>query len=90
MRNNGKQYYGTVTFYLENGKGNKIWKQTIFAKGQGGLVDEVLRIKKNYEAKHGKSTCKPWKWTGPSGFVRLMDERKTRQKEWAQKNGAGA
>ena len=90
MRNNNKKYFANVTFYLTNGDGNKKWNVRVFARTQGGLMDEVLRVKKNYEAKYGKSTCKTWKWDGPSGFMRLMDQRKHQQKMWAQKQQAGS
>lgn len=90
MRNNNKNYFATITFYLPLGEGNKTWNVRVFAPTQGGLVDEVLRIKKNYEAKHGKSTCKTWKWSGPDGFMRLMDQRKADQKAWAEKQQAGS
>ena len=90
MRNDNKKYFANVTFYLTNGEGNKTWNVRVFARTQGGLMDEVLRVKKNYETKHGKSTCKTWKWTGPDGFVRLMDQRKRQQKAWAEKQQAGS
>ena len=90
MRNDNKKYFANVTFYLPNGEGNKTWNVRVFARTQGGLMDEVLQVKKNYEAKHGKSTCKTWKWTGPDGFVRLMDQRKHQQKMWAQKQRVGS
>ena len=31
---------------------------------------------------------KPWKYSGPDGFNRLMDQRKREQKAWAVANGA--
>ena len=78
--------FADVTFYLTNGDGNKLWNIRVWASTQGGLMDEVLRVKKNYEAKHGKSTCKTWKHSGPRGFNRLMDQRKRDQKAWAIAN----
>ena len=90
MSNSDKtmRFFATVTFYLPLGEGNKTWELKVHADTQGGLMDEVLRVKKNYEAKHGKSTCKTWKYSGPDGFNHLMDQRKREQKAWAVANGA--
>jgi len=85
MRNDNKKYFANVTFYLPLGKGNKTWNVKVFSSTQGGLVDEMLRVKKNYESKHGKATCKAWKFSGPDGFMRLMNQRKRQQREWAKK-----
>tara|TARA_R110002051_G_scaffold295615_1_gene361437 strand:+ start:71 stop:349 length:279 start_codon:yes stop_codon:yes gene_type:complete len=86
-RTNGKKFYATVTFFLPaKTDGRQAWEVKIFAATQGGLKWEAIRVAQNYKKKYN-APCKVWKYEGPDGFVRLMNQWKSDQKAFALANG---